>query len=202
MRIIYIILSILIISGCSQKEIVHPTTTTLMEEYMVFLPVKTVNITTTTCMKPIFTTTNTTTTNISTTTLNPLIETFQDNSGEICSVDGKPIIRMFSKTTCLNCKWSEPIFDRVISEYVEEGLIAGHHWVFDRKDDVLTTEYEGFIPDDEYDVFFDVNKNPSNTVPYFSFGCRFTRVGNGYQVRNKPEKEEREYKAVIEQLLL
>jgi hypothetical protein len=133
--------------------------------------------------------------------LNPLIQTFEDNRGEVCRADGKPVIRMYSKAVCHNCKWSEPIFDKVAGEYAEKGLIVAHHWIFDRNDDMLTEADEISIPDGEQNVFFDDETNPSRTVPYFNFGCRFTRVGNGYQLRNMPEREEAEYRALIEQLL-
>jgi hypothetical protein len=107
---------------------------------------------------------------------------------------------MYSKTTCHNCEWSEHIFDSVAKEYAEKGLIKAHRWIFDLTDDALTETLEGDIPDLEYDVFYAEEGNPTWNVPYFNFGCRFTRVGNGYQLRNNPEKEEAEYRAVIQQL--
>ena len=116
-------------------------------------------------------------------------------------VDGKPVVRMYSKSSCRNCDWSEPIFDKVVLEYADRDLIVAYHWVFDLDDDTLTDEDEGVVPDLEYEVFFSEDDNPAWTVPYFSFGCRFTRVGNGYQLRNMPDKEEIEYRAVIEQIL-
>ncbi|MBD3388711.1 MAG: hypothetical protein GF416_06555 [Candidatus Altiarchaeales archaeon] len=133
------------------------------------------------------------------TTLDSRIKTFEDRGGSVCRVDGKPIIRMYSKNSCHNCEWSAPIFDRVASEYMEKGLIKAHHWVFDVEDDTLTERMERSMPDGEYEVFYEGNE--IRTVPYFSFGCRFTRVGNGYQVRDDKEKEEEEYRALIEQMI-
>lgn len=115
-------------------------------------------------------------------------------------MDGKPVVRMYSRSDCDHCRWSDPIFDRVVEEYADSDLIVALHWVFDLEDDKLTDGVEGGIPDSEYDIFFD-DRNPTRTVPYFSFGCRFTRVGNGYQLRKRPDLEEREYRAVIEHLL-
>lgn len=104
---------------------------------------------------------------------------------------------MYSKSTCHNCEWSGPLFDEVAAEYGER--VIAYHWEFDSRDDKLTPEVEGTIPSSEYDLFYDGNEY--GTLPYFSFGCRFTRVGNGYQVRNLPEKEKEEFRAVIERLI-
>ena len=132
------------------------------------------------------------------TSLSPLIRTFTDKGGEVCKVDGKPVIRMYSRVSCEHCLWSGPIFDKVVREYVDAGRIVAHHWVFDRLDDSLTQDVEGAIPGAEYRVFYGDNQT---TVPYFNFGCRFARTGNGNFIRNRPDIEEAEFRAVIEQLL-
>jgi hypothetical protein len=132
-----------------------------------------------------------------TTTLNPLIRTFKDNGGAVCRVDGLPVIRMFGKSDCEHCAWGGPIFDKVAGEYAGSCAVVAHHWVFGLDDDALTAEDEGSIPESETDVFYGSNQT---TVPYYSFGCRFTRTGNGYYVRNRPDLEEEEFRAVIEQL--
>ncbi|MFH1054515.1 MAG: hypothetical protein V1744_00305 [Candidatus Altiarchaeota archaeon] len=181
------------IGGETQKT-PHETTTTTVEDvdFTYYMP-------TTTSTEP----TNPPTTlseprSTTTTTLSKLIKTFKDNGGEICKVDGKPIVRMYSKTDCEHCTWSGPIFDNVVGGYVGNGSIVAHHWFFDRNDDVLTDFVEGVIPKEEYTIFEGGNMN---TVPYFSFGCRFTRTGNGYYVRNLPGYEGGEFRAVIEQIL-
>ena len=133
----------------------------------------------------------------STTILNQQIRTFTDSGGKVCTLDGKPVVRMYSKSACHNCEFSDQLFDEVVSEYT--GRIVAHHWMFDSRDDKLTPEIEGSIPQTEYDLFFEGNEH--GTLPYFNFGCRYTRIGNGYQVRDLPEKEKAEMRAVIEQLL-
>lgn len=105
---------------------------------------------------------------------------------------------MFGKRECEHCEWVGPAYDKVVAEYAAEGRIVAYHWLFDRKDDALTAEVEGAVPDGEWAVFLGANQT---TVPYFSFGCRFTRTGNGYFVQNRLDKEEAEFRAVIEQLL-
>jgi len=199
--------------GCIREAADNPATTTTLESVTAAgapsttttqqaaapTPTTTMILTTLTTTTTILTAT--TTIQPTTSTLNPLIRTFTDNGGEICRVDGKPVVRMYSKTACHNCEWSIPIFDKVALEYAGKCLIAAHRWVFDRNDDALTESVENRMPDLEYDVFFEDSGNPSKTVPYFNFGCRFTRVGNGYQVRDTPRQEEAEYRAVIEQLI-
>jgi hypothetical protein len=132
----------------------------------------------------------------SSTTLSPLIRTFIDAGGPVCSVAGRPVVRMYGKSDCDHCIWAGPAFDRVVGEYA--GRIEAHHWVFDRYDDALTPQPEGAIPDGEYLEFTRSNRS---TVPYYSFGCRFVRTGNGYYVRNRLDLEEAEFGAVIEQIL-
>jgi thiol-disulfide isomerase/thioredoxin len=205
MRPYAMLAALLLLCGCLQPTADGPTTTsvattttasaataTTLEDYAYVLPT---NPTTTTAAGA---TKKTTTTAQSTpTTLDPTIRTFNDNRGPICTVDGKPVVRMYSRSDCEHCMWSGPIFDKVVKDYVARDEVVAYHWVFDQKDDLLTEGIEGEIPEREMAVFFGANQS---TVPYFSFGCRFTRSGNGYYVRNQPDLEEEEYRAVIEQL--
>jgi len=133
-----------------------------------------------------------------TTTLNPLIGSFKDSGGPVCLSLGKPVIRMYGRKDCVHCEWVGPVFDKVAKEYVGEGLIVAHHWVFDRNDDTLTDEVEGQIPDSEWDVYL---KGNQTTVPYFNFGCKYTRTGTAYYVRDDKDMEGGEFRAVIQQLL-
>ncbi len=131
-------------------------------------------------------------------TANPLIRTFKDNGGPVCTVGGKPAVRMFGKRECEHCEWVGPAYDKAVEEYVADGRIVAYHWLFDRKDDALTAEVEGDVPEGEWAVFLGANQT---TVPYFSFGCRFTRTGTGYFVQDRLDREGAEFRAVIEQLL-
>ena len=130
------------------------------------------------------------------------IETFNDNGGAICTEDSKPVIRMFSTSTCPHCLWVDDTFNTVVQTYVTQGLIFAHHWELDTTtqtwDDLLTSEVEGTIPDSEIAIF---DTYSGGYVPTFVFGCRYTRVGNGYESENDLKAEAAEFRAVIEELL-
>ena len=174
------------------------TTISSFNEDFVLIEPNTSNETTTTTLEKAVSVHNNQSTSTTTTTINPSIRTFHDAQGRICTSDGKPLIRMYSKIECEHCSWSGPIFDRVVREYSQKDLIVARHWVFDRKDDALTEMFEGEIPREEVELFLSSNQS---TVPYFDFGCRFTRIGNGYYIRNLQEMEEAEFRAIIEELL-
>ena len=125
------------------------------------------------------------------------IETFTDLGTEVELQDGKPVIRLFSTTWCLHCKWVKNSFDRVMREY--EGEIIAYHWEFDIGDNILTPQAEGSIPQSEKDVF--AKFEPSGRVPTFVFGGKYLRVGNGYETQDDLAAEEAEFRAVIEALL-
>jgi hypothetical protein len=207
MRFLVAIVLLALLSGCIGAGDEPGTTTLTTQSSTTTLQDDFTYITPPTDLTPSTDTTSTSTTQQNpsvpdtyptSTTLSGLIRTFIDHGGENCLEDGKPVIRMYSKPECEHCQWSGPIFDKVAREYADKGLITAHHWVFDANDDALTIDVEKQIPAQEYDIFFRYN---TTTVPYFSFGCRFTRVGNGYQIQKQPQKEEAEYRALIEQLL-
>ena len=194
-----------LILGCVQTQpIIKPAATTQTTQATVTSSTTTIQddgvayIIPLTTEEPSTTTLASTQSSISTSTTNPLIRTFKDNGGPVCVVDGKPVVRMFGKRECEHCEWVGPVFDRVAKEYEAEGRIIAYHWLFDMKDDALTDVVEEAVPEGEWAVFLGANQT---TVPYFSFGCRYTRAGNGYFVQNRPDSEEAEFRAVIEQLL-
>lgn len=132
--------------------------------------------------------------------LNPAINTFElKKDAVICKIEDKPVIYLFSTTVCPHCQWVKPIFDRVASEYVEAGKIKAHHWELDTGDDALTAEIENQIPLEAEKIYQEFN--PNDSVPTFVFGCKYFRVGNGYEQENDPNKEEQELRAVIDDLL-
>ena len=131
------------------------------------------------------------------------IETFNDNGGAICTEDSKPVIRMFSTSTCPHCLWVGDTFDDVVQKYVDEGSIVAHHWEIwnlsaSTGDDLLTDQVEGSIPASEIAIY---NTYSGGYVPTFVFGCRYYRVGNGYETENDLKAEAAEFMAVIEELL-
>ncbi len=117
----------------------------------------------------------------------------------ICTEGGKPIIRLYSTSICPHCQWVSPTINGVMNEYVAEGKIVAHHFDVDTGDDQITKTKEPFVPKAEADVF--LKFNPQQSVPTYVFGCKYWRIGNAFEVQNKPDDEAAEFKAVIEKLL-
>lgn len=126
-------------------------------------------------------------------------ETFDAINSEICTEDGKPVIRLFSTTWCPHCVWISDTFDTVVKRYVDEGLIVAHHWEVDTGDDTLTDQIEDGVPVSEMDIFDEFN--PQGSIPTYVFGCKYYRIGNGYEQENDLASEAAEFEEVIEELL-
>jgi hypothetical protein len=229
MKVLWALLAAVLLCGCVRETTVQPTTTVSAPPTVSAVP-STVSATSSTTLEPttstasatlstaapssstddidvayvIPTTTEPTATTVggsapvTPTTLSPLIRTFTSNGGGVCSYEGKPIIRLYSKGACEHCKWGGPIFDKVAKEYVAAGKIIAYHWSFDEKDDLLTEGVEGMIPEGEAALFYAGNQT---TVPYYLMGCKYWRVGNGYDLLDRKDREEAEQRAVIEQLI-
>ena len=76
------------------------------------------------------------------------IRTFAEKpDAEICMQDGKPVIRLFATSWCPHCQWIKDRFNQVVQEYVDAGKIVAYHWMVDLKDDDLTPQKEGNIPE-------------------------------------------------------
>lgn len=127
------------------------------------------------------------------------IKTFKDTGEGICTEDGKPVIKLFSTTWCPHCKWISATFDNVVKEYVDNGQIVASHWELDKGEDTLTAEIENGIPESELEIY--KKYNPKGGVPTYVFGCKYVRIGNGYEKQNDLQAEEDEFRTVIEELL-
>ena len=129
------------------------------------------------------------------------IQTFASVSGGagVCTEDGKPVIRLYSTTWCPHCQWISETFDAVVKMYVDEGLIVAHHWEIDTGDDTLTSQVEQGVPDSEMAIYNEFN--PQGSIPTFVFGCKYYRIGNGYEQQDDLESEAAEFEAVIEALI-
>ena len=129
------------------------------------------------------------------------IQTFSSvpGSNEACTEAGKPVIRLYSTTWCSHCLWIGSTYDAVVKMYVDEGLIVAHHWEVDTGDDTLTDQVEEDVPDSEMEIFNDIN--PQGSIPTFVFGCKYYRIGNGYEQEGGLEAEAAEFMAVIEALI-
>ncbi len=131
----------------------------------------------------------------------PTIGTFQSLILEdgICEEDGKPVIRLLSTTWCPHCKWIMPTFDGLMKELVDEDKIVAYHWELDTGDNTLTEEVETSVPaeDQEYYKLF----NERGSIPTFIFGCKYFRIGNGYESADDLAAEEQDFRDVIDALI-
>ena len=130
---------------------------------------------------------------------NKKIASFSETKDEICRRGGKPIIRLYTTSSCEPCRWISSRFDNVINEYVDDDKITAYHWDIDTGDNVLTKEIEKGVPRQEIEIFKKYNHGA--TVPTYVFGCRYVRVGNFYEQNNDLDSEENEFRAVVEKLL-
>lgn len=125
--------------------------------------------------------------------------TFAKVEGDICKEGGKPIIRLFSTTSCPHCQWVKDIYDKVAKDYVNKGKIKAYHWDLDKGDNTLTKEVETQAPVSEMQIL--AQFDPQGYVPAFIFGCQYFRIGTGYERENDLKKEESEFREVIDALL-
>ena len=127
------------------------------------------------------------------------IKTFKIAEGNVCTEDGKPVIRLFSTTWCPHCTWIKETFDSTVQDYVGQGKIVAYHWEMDTGDNTLTSQVEKAVPDAEQAIARQVN--PEGYVPGYVFGCKYYRIGNGYESQQDLAAEEAEFRAVIETLI-
>jgi thiol-disulfide isomerase/thioredoxin len=125
---------------------------------------------------------------------------FQKVEGNsICKQDGKPVIRLYSTTWCPRCKWIKPVFDEVAGNYAREGKIIAYHWQLDTNDDTLTAKIETVIPSQELSIFEQFSSD--DEIPAFVFGCKYYRIGNGFEKQNNLDAERTEFARIIEEVL-
>ena len=126
---------------------------------------------------------------------------FKGRAGaEICTEGGKPVVYEFYTTTCPHCTWVKDSFTEVMQEYIDEGKIVAYQWALDKNDDALTEEAETEVPDDAIAVYTDFNSRGS--VPTFVFGCKYYRIGSGYErVDNGKELEKQEFRQLLDMII-
>ncbi|RJP46272.1 MAG: thioredoxin [Armatimonadetes bacterium] len=130
----------------------------------------------------------------------PGIKTFlQKKDAEICKEDGKPVVYLFSTTWCPHCQWISETFDKVVEEYTDAGKIKAYHWDIDVNNNTLTSEKETEVPEKDTAIYNEFN--PQGSIPTFVFGCKYFRVGNGYEQQQDLVSEEAEFKAAIDDLI-
>ncbi len=139
------------------------------------------------------------------------IQTFTDTKDEICRDEsGKPIVRLFATSWCPHCKWIKDTYTTIVREYADDGKIFAYLWEVDKNDNLLTDAKDA-VPDSENAIF--EKYNPKGSIPTFVFGCKYARVGNGYEQTGDSSNaasstsrahlaaEEGEFRAVIEDLI-
>ncbi|MFH1591529.1 MAG: peptidylprolyl isomerase [archaeon] len=130
----------------------------------------------------------------------PTFSTFSASGIERCEQDGKPVVKMFSTTTCPHCKWVGETYESVVQEYVDAGQIVAEHWEFDTGDNTLSEEVEEYLTQADRELFS--KANPRSSVPTFVFGCEYVRIGNAFETAEDGlAQEEAEFRAVIEALI-
>lgn len=131
---------------------------------------------------------------------NLAINTFELKQGAtVCQENGRPVVYLFSTASCPHCVWIKETFDRLAREYIGAGKIYAHHIDVETGDDLLT-------PDKETQLTAEANRayvefSPEGYIPTFVFGCKYFRIGNGYEGENDLAKEEAELRAVIEDII-
>jgi peptidyl-prolyl cis-trans isomerase C len=124
--------------------------------------------------------------------------TFRDTGKDICANDkGQPIVLLFTSSGCSHCNWVGETFDITVMEYVEMGLIEAHHYNKNTNDDLLTPDLETDIPK----KYLKIDEQSEGYVPYFNFGCKYHRIGTGYERQDDLFSEEIEMRKVIDALL-
>ncbi len=124
-------------------------------------------------------------------------ETFTEYDEDICKEDGKPVVYLFSTTWCPHCEWIKDTFDSWAKDNSDK--ISAYHWELDTMDNSLTDAVESEVPEDAnavYEAF-----NPEGSIPTFVFGCKYGRVGNGYEAEDDLDKEAETFDNVLEQIL-
>lgn len=123
--------------------------------------------------------------------------TFEETGDEICKEGGKAVIRLFSAEVDPHSQWVSGTFNKVAKEY--SGKIAAYNWQIDTGDDLLTEIKEEKIPRSEIEIY--KKYNIAGSVPTFVFGCKYSRIGNGYEEEGSLKKEEAEFRKLIEGLV-
>lgn len=125
-----------------------------------------------------------------------LIKTFEETGDGMCyDENGKPLVILFSTTYCPHCVWVKDTFESVVADYD----VAAYHWELDKGDNTLTAEMESTLPKQHIDILKEYN--PNGYVPAFVIGCKYVRIGNGYEAEDSLVMEENELRTAIESLI-
>ena len=127
-------------------------------------------------------------------------QTFNNTGRDICKNNTRlPIIILFTSSRCPHCIWIGETFDSTVMEYVNNGLIEAHHYDIETEDDLLTAAIETKIPQNHLKIY--QLGSPKDYIPYFNFGCKYDRIGNGYEKQDDLAGEAREFSQILDSLL-
>jgi len=125
--------------------------------------------------------------------------TFLDSGDEICTdSEGKPQVFLISTTTCPHCVWIKDTFDGLENEAFASQINL-QHWEVDTGDNTLTSAVESEVPAEILSLY--QKYNPEGYVPTFVIGCKYFRVGNGYESQDDLVSELADFKLIINKLL-
>ncbi|MBI2139977.1 SurA N-terminal domain-containing protein [Candidatus Woesearchaeota archaeon] len=110
---------------------------------------------------------------------------FMETGKEACKSGGKPLVRLFTTTTCKGCSLAGEAFAKSVQQF--SGKIEARHWQLNTGDNLLTQQAEKGIPQDEI-AFFSA-ANPKKTVPFYDFGCKYSGAGNIFDTAGEQEQE-------------
>ncbi|KKP69702.1 hypothetical protein A2X44_04050 [candidate division CPR3 bacterium GWF2_35_18] len=122
-----------------------------------------------------------------------------DTSLPVCKEDGLPVVYLFSTTWCPHCEWIKDTFDKVAKEYMNAGKLFAYHYELDTKDDTLTSGKENNVPQEALNVY--KRFNPNGSIPTFVVGCKYWRVGNGFEASQDLNAEEKELRAIFDKVI-
>jgi len=119
-------------------------------------------------------------------------------NADICYKNDKPVVILFSTTWCPHCAWIKETFETTVQDYSDQ--IEAYNWEIDTGDNALTEKIEEKVPANHKGLFLQYSNGGS--VPTFLFGCKYYRIGNGYEgLNNGLELEQKELKSIIEKLI-
>lgn len=121
-------------------------------------------------------------------------ETFTEYDNGLCTENGKPVVFMFSATWCPHCQWVGDTFNSWAKEQKD---VVVYRYEVDTDENPLTGE-KG-IPDEHMNIYKEFN--PNQSIPTFVFGCKYSRIGNGYESEDNLQKEVDTFNAVISKIL-
>ncbi|MBR9679162.1 MAG: hypothetical protein GON13_02755 [Nanoarchaeota archaeon] len=121
----------------------------------------------------------------------PLPGNFLKTGDDVCVEDGKPVVYLFSGTTCVYCTWERPVFVNATSQFGE--------WIdYDGGNSFVEASFESdyvVVHAVEIDVETEsphlsvMSKYGGSGTPFFVLGCSYMRPGAGTAIGEEAEFE-------------